>query len=75
MTNEELQEMGCAVMEIAEQIFHYCRADEDFCVQFIGTSHMVFGGTNRLTFNRFGWNADRRYCTPQFIRLFEKLNA
>ena len=72
MTNEELMEMGVALLEVAEEVFHTCRADEDFCVQSIGLSNVVFGGTNRLVFSHKGFFINESHCTPQFVRLFNK---
>lgn len=72
MTTEELAEIGSIVFEAAREIFHMCMADDDFCVQYVGMECVVFGGTNRMTFSRYGWSIEKSYCTVRFAELFEQ---
>ena len=68
----DILEIGYTVAEIALDIFTYCNAFEDFCIQYIG-SVAVFGGSNRVIFHPVnGWSLDAKYCNKQFIEKFQK---
>lgn len=60
-----------AVESMARRIFRECGAEDDFCIQYVSDVAIVFGGTNRLVLNRWGWQLDREYCTPNFIKAFD----
>jgi hypothetical protein len=67
--NDDLLDLGCRVLDMAEQIFKWCGAENDFCHQ----TGLVFGGTNRIILTHRGWEMDRSYCTEKFIEAFEGL--
>jgi len=73
-TNSQLKEMGEIVVERARDIFCDCQAEDDFCIQHISGTIVVFGGTNRLIFDPItGFRADREYCTKRFLDTFNSL--
>lgn len=59
------------VREAAAQIFFECGAASDMCIQVVGETRIVFGGTNRLILDDHGWSIDEPYCTPSFITAFK----
>lgn len=70
---EEIRDLGVAVFEAAQSIFSDCQAEEDFGVQYTGSSSAVFGGHNRVCWTpRLGFYPDRPYCTERFLRLYDE---
>lgn len=67
----DLEEMGVAVYEMAQEIFIKCHAKDDFCHQ----TGLVFGGTNRITLTKRGWEADQGLCTLDFYSRFLNLKS
>jgi hypothetical protein len=56
-------------------VFHHAGCDEDFCVQTVGWSCIVFGGRNRLQWSaQFGFHPLRDYCTESFLDAWDKSN-
>ena len=63
-----------SIVEAAAEYFAGC--PEDFCIQHVATTHIVFGGTNRLIWNpKHGFSCDESYCRPEFIALCEALRG
>ena len=49
-------------------------SDDDFCIQSVGETTIVFGGTNRLVWSpSAGYRPDRSYCTQSFLHRWEQL--
>lgn len=71
LTDEQLEDMGLSMVDIAEVIFKACGYPKDFCHQ-TGT---VFGGWNRIWLTSHGWVADRTSCTPEFLAKFDAYMA
>lgn len=72
MKDEEIYEIGQIVVDQAQSIFEYAEAMEDFCVQHISLTLVIFGGVNRLLWSvKYGWVLDKSYCSPKFISRFE----
>jgi hypothetical protein len=64
----QLSLIGQMVVETALERFQICGAEKDFCIQHVGTN-VVFGGTNRVTWNRrHGFRIDESYCTARFVQ-------
>ena len=58
MADEE--DIGIIVIEKARYIFEKLGCEDDFCIQYVGGSSVVFGGVNRLLWTpRFGFKDDR----------------
>jgi len=69
MDHDALDDIGYRIFDMAEQIFKWCGAEDDFCHQ----TGLVFGGTNRIMLTYRGWEMDRSYCSEKFIEAFEGL--
>lgn len=68
--DREIEQVGEVVVAEAMNRFAVCGAEKDFCIQAVGMSSVVFGGTNRIIFNpssRTVWRPDRGYCTSRFL--------
>jgi hypothetical protein len=66
--------LGSALYAVALDIFEQCGSVDDFCIQY-GVDHhasecIIFGGTNRLIFNSYGWHASKRHCRDKFLERF-----
>jgi len=70
---QRYSELGEVVCDEARGIFDECGADEDFCIQDVGETYIIFGGTNRLIWTCRGFTIDKHLCTPNFIDSFENL--
>jgi len=74
LSDTEKEEILFSVLSIAEDIFSQCTKDPiDFCVQHIDDAAIIFGGTNRLIFNRHGWYISESHCTDKFIENFNSI--
>jgi hypothetical protein len=70
-SQHQINSVGITVCELAYTVFEICKAADDFCIQ--STSNLVFGGTNRIVWSaRYGFLADRSYCTPRFLACFDE---
>ena len=71
---EEIQcgELADMIVEAASEYFKEC--PEDFCVQSVGFSYIIFGGTNRLIWSPEGFSPDVSYCTQKFLQHYHKLS-
>jgi len=67
--DEQLADIGERVCDMAREIFEFCGAADDYCHQ----GGLVFGGTNRIMLNKWGWTADKGLCTARFLDRFEDL--
>ena len=68
MADEE--DIGIIVIEKARYIFEKLGCEDDFCIQYVGGSSVVFGGVNRLLWTpRFGFKLDPA-SNPEFVAGF-----
>jgi hypothetical protein len=69
---ERVDEIGEIVIDRALHIFLECGAEEDFYIQSISPSSVIFGGMNRVIWRpEEGFRMDEEYCTPKFIERFK----
>jgi hypothetical protein len=65
-------QLGEVVLDQAEALFESCGYAEDFCVQFIGHDHAIFGGANRVIWTPAkGFHPLRGSCTTAFLQRCE----
>ena len=73
ISDETAIEVGDVVLDVAYELFVLAGYDEDFCVQYIGDTTIIFGGSNRVIWHPLsGFRVDAEYCTTKFIGNFEK---
>jgi len=72
ITDKEIEKVGMYVIDIAIGIFKECGKEEDFCIQYVGGSSIVFGGWNRVILNSSGWSLSESHCSEEFINNFNK---
>ena len=63
------------VFNTAREIFIKCEASSDFGIQHIGSTAVVFGGTNRLIYGANGWSIDEGLCTPRFVHHWKQIKG
>jgi hypothetical protein len=74
MNEEQMMEIILNVQEEAKILFEKCGCSSDYCVQLVGSTRIVFGGTNRLIWCiRSGFFPDRSYCTKKFLENWDKI--
>ena len=60
------------VVDQAGRFFEEC--PEDFGIQYISGTSVVFGGTNRLIWKAdLGFFPDRQYCSKKFLEHYAKI--
>lgn len=60
------------IEHLVEIIFEEC--PEDFCIQYMGFTSIVFGGVNRVVWSiKNGLQIDKPYCSEKFIKHWEKV--
>ena len=68
ITEKQTQQVADVVLDGAYEIFSLLGVADDFCIQTIGASKIVFGGTNRVCWSvRNGFSPDKSYCTKGFL--------
>lgn len=71
-SEKDEKNVGRALILAAYDIFLECEAKEDFGIQAIGPTTVVFGGVNRVIWGpKNGFVADRSYCTKRFLKHFD----
>ena len=60
------------IAEMAHDVFCKCGAPDDYCVQHIGTTSIIFGGWNRVHLTERGWSVSRSHCTSEFLAAWDK---
>jgi len=73
----DLRKIGEAICETAFDLFATCGAPDDFGVQSVGSTSIVFGGTNRVILDlpSGSWIIDRTYCTRRFQARWDKMKG
>lgn len=62
------------VIDQAGQFFEEC--PEDFGIQYISGTGVVFGGTNRLIWKAdLGFFPDKQYCSKKFLEHYDKIQS
>jgi hypothetical protein len=61
-----------SVEAMARHIFAVCGAEDDYCVQDVGSSSIVFGSVNRIRLGKYGWKAFEDHCTSEFYTSFQQ---
>lgn len=76
ITDYDNDRIGQIVVDEAFELFEDLGFVDDFCVQSVGMSDVVFGGTNRVIWSvRTGFRMDRSYCTSKFIAAWHRRNS
>ena len=69
---EEYHELINSIIDHAQTYWEHC--PDDFCIQYAGNfpHSLVFGGTNRVTWDyKRGFVMDRACCTTKFLKMNE----
>ena len=62
-----------ALVEEAYRIFERAGIPQDFCLQHVGLTNLVFGSTNRLLWSvQTGFVPDKSSCTEKFLNNWTK---
>lgn len=64
--------IGVNVVLTAAEIFTFCEREDDFCLQYVGKTVIIFGMDNRLLWSAAkGFRLDESASTNRFIEKFK----
>ena len=72
-SDDQLQQLGLRVAEVAYEIFCACDAEADFGMQ--SPEGAVFGSVNRLRLTKRGWHASEHHCNDEFLKKWREISV